>query len=291
MSSFVDSLPHPATELSEEQLRALNSNPDDYARYMHADEAQNGGRASRHPPVAAGQQPAATTVTSASQYEDGGLGGNARGARDRGVAGRATACLVTRSSVNPSMASSQLQGVMMLATATKAREMSQAQRTVAFDGLCDVLGVPEESEDRLKFYYSVIAWIFMNTASTENGIDSLVDRYSSRQMLEFFDHDLRPYARATASDAREFLAFVSGERLHPMHDTVVRMATQYGVPKTPWLLYDGIDGMKLTGSEFKLYSDIKRQRLSSSVNHNLDAAIGVRAQRGDRETRRPTATG
>jgi len=168
-----------------------------------------------------------------------------------------------RSHKYPAAEQSTLLKAMLGATATKVREMSMAERDVKFDGLCDELGVPEDRDSRQTFYYSVIAWITMNTASTENGVDSTVGgEYSSQRMLEFFDYDLRPFARALAPDAKTFISFVVDTREHPLHDPILSLARKFGVPKTAYLIYDGIGGAKITEGESRIAEEIKVARLN-----------------------------
>jgi len=168
-----------------------------------------------------------------------------------------------RSHKYPAAEQAALLKSMLGATATKVREMSTAERDAKFEGLCDELGLPEDRDSRQTFYYSVIAWITMNTASTENGVDSTVgEKYSSQRMLEFFDYDLRPFARALAPDAKTFISFVVDTREHPLHDPILSLARRYGVPKMAYLIYDGIGGAKITEGESRIAEDIKVARLN-----------------------------
>jgi hypothetical protein len=193
-----------------------------------------------------------------------------------------------RSSKYPAAEQSSLLKAMMGASATKVREMTPADRDVKFESLCDKLGLPEEREARMSFYFSVIAWITMNTASTENGIDSVVgERYSSQEMLEHFDHDLRPFARALAPDAKSFITLIADTQDHPLHDRVMALARKYGVSKTPWLIYDGIDAAKITERENSIAEDVKFARLNGGGARSQGPSRVMRgAPRRDQDDRR-----
>jgi len=246
----VSTFPTDPQSLTEEQSSYITSDPEAHARYdlmVNARDHQRAAPTSRGQPQGIGSAATMQAKTMPSSP------------------------FVVRSYRKPEAAADKIRGAMMRASATKVRDLTKEEREAAFSQLCDHLGVPETEEDRDAFYYSVIGWIFVNTASTENGVESLVDRYSSADMLAFFGHDLRPFSRALADDAYVFINFVCETRDHEMHETFVRIAVQSGCKDRPHLAYDGMDRRLLSAGEFRLYTSIKRQRLAGDGVVDLSA--------------------
>jgi hypothetical protein len=151
--------------------------------------------------------------------------------------------------------------MMSSASADKVREMSEAERNRVLSDLCDHVGIAEDIKERGKFYYSLLAWIYKNTASSKHAEDSSVFGQSSLKIVEFFDRDMRPFARASATDAKKFIRYVVQSKAHPLHADFVRIATAAGTPRDPELAYDGITATSLPEGHYRLANSIRDKRL------------------------------
>jgi len=185
-----------------------------------------------------------------------------------------------RSSAFPGATAVDLMEVIAASTATKVRDMSEATRNLKFNELCDKLEVPEPVQHRMAFYFSFIAWITLNTASTENSQESDIGGYPSLEVLKFFNYDIRPMARAMAEDAKMYITEVAQNASHELSEKFNDLARAHSVPKMPYLIYDGIDAARLTAYEIKLAESIKLQRLNAGVNLNMDAQVARRLLAG-----------
>lgn len=252
----VNTFPIDPQMLSAEQRSFISGDPDAHTEYERIVERATMTRARENMPTMQGIGSTAATAT----------------------APQPTSSFVVRSYRRPETDADKVRSAMMRASATKVRDLTKEERDNTFAALCDHLGVPETEEDRDAFYYSVIGWIYVNTASIENGVESLVDRYSSADMLSFFGHDMRPFSRALADDAYVFVNFVCGTHDHEMHEVFVRIAIQCGCRDRPHLAYDGMDRRALSAGDYRLYISIKRQRLAGDGVEDLSAAEPTRSR-------------
>lgn len=173
----------------------------------------------------------------------------------------------------PGASAASLANAVAGVTATKERRLGSDALAANIVALCDHLGI-EDQEERVEFYYSLLFWLFKNTASGEHGQDSTIGtgQYSAQDVMHFFDNDIRPFATAAADDAVKLIRSIYYNREHPHHDEVVTIGTQNMVPNTPWVAYDGYEGVtKTTKSDHAAASKIKAARLSDSTNYNLNS--------------------